>query len=209
MKEYHKIETLYDRDEKTHKMIVGQWRLPEFGYLANNSWIFTEKVDGTNIRVMWDGDSVRFGGRDDDAQMRIPLLRILTPMFTKDKLAAVFPDATPMSGVCLYGEGYGAGIQKGGGLYKSDGVDFALFDVLVGTWWLKRADVQDVGQNLGVTVVPVIGSGGLLDATAVVRAGIQSKWGDFPAEGLVLRPQVDLFTRSGERVIAKLKTRDF
>ena len=206
MKEYHKIETLYDRDEKTHKVIVGQWRLPEFGYLANNSWLFTEKVDGTNVRVMWDGENVKFGGRSDSAQMHVPLFNVLTEMFTPEKLAEVFPDATP---VCLYGEGYGARIQKGGGNYKPDGVDFALFDVLVDKWWLKWSDVQDVGKKLQVVVVPVIGSGGLLDATAVVRAGIQSKWGDFQAEGLVLRPQVDLFTRSGERVIAKLKTRDF
>ena len=108
MKEYHKIETLYDRDEKTHKVIVGQWRLPEFGYLANNSWIFTEKVDGTNIRVMWDGENIKFGGKSDNAQMPVPLLKVLTEMFTPEKLAAVFPDTKP---VCLYGEGYGAIMQ--------------------------------------------------------------------------------------------------
>lgn len=209
MKEYHKIETLYDRDEKTHKVIVGKWRIPEFGYLYNNSWLFTEKVDGTNVRVMWDGDVLRFGGRTDNAQMPVPLLAELNSMFTPGQMAAVFPDASVLSPVCLYGEGYGKGIQKGGGNYKPDGVGFALFDVRVGNWWLKWADVQDVGNKLTITCVPVLGSGSLLDATGVVQAGIQSHWGSFPAEGLVLRPQVDLFTRQGERVIGKLKTRDF
>jgi len=51
MKEYHKIETLLDRDEK-FKVIQGKWRLPEFEYLQDNQWMFTEKVDGTNIRIM-------------------------------------------------------------------------------------------------------------------------------------------------------------
>lgn len=29
--------------------------MSEFDYLKDNTWIFTEKVDGTNIRIMWDG----------------------------------------------------------------------------------------------------------------------------------------------------------
>lgn len=47
MNEYHKIQTLFKRDMTTKKksLIEGQWTLPEFEYLANNRWIFTEKVD--------------------------------------------------------------------------------------------------------------------------------------------------------------------
>ena len=30
MKEYHKIQSIYKRDEKTHKFIEGQFSLPEF-----------------------------------------------------------------------------------------------------------------------------------------------------------------------------------
>ena len=51
MKEYHKIQSIYKRDEKTRKFIEGQWSLPEFEYLQNNRWLWTDKVDGTNIRV--------------------------------------------------------------------------------------------------------------------------------------------------------------
>jgi len=43
----------------------------------------------------------------------------------------------------------------------------------------------------------------------VCRAGLVSKWGDFEAEGIVARPAVELKTRAGERIITKLKTRDF
>lgn len=60
MIEYPKIETLFDRDEVTHKVIVGKWRLPEFEYLQNNNWSFTEKIDGTNVRVMWDKEKSYF-----------------------------------------------------------------------------------------------------------------------------------------------------
>ena len=52
MKEYHKIQTIFKRDpeNKFKTLIYGEFSLPEFEYLKNNTWIFTEKVDGTNIR---------------------------------------------------------------------------------------------------------------------------------------------------------------
>ena len=39
--------------------------------------------------------------------------------------------------------------------------------------------------------------------------GKQEYWGDFIAEGIVARPKVTLFTRKGERLITKIKHRDF
>ena len=53
MREYHKIQSLFLRDPATqHRTFLhGQWSMPEFEYLADLEWTFTEKVDGTNIRV--------------------------------------------------------------------------------------------------------------------------------------------------------------
>jgi hypothetical protein len=55
MKEYHKIQTIFKRDmtNKAKSLFEGRWTMPEFEYLANNTWVFTEKVDGTNIRVIF------------------------------------------------------------------------------------------------------------------------------------------------------------
>ena len=203
MREYHKIETLLDRDEKTFKVQIGKWRLPEFAYLAENAWLFTEKVDGTNVRVMWDGRQVRFGGKTDAAQMPTFLLARLQDLFPPEKLALVFGEAS----ACLYGEGYGAKIQ--GGKYKADGVNCVLFDVLVDTWWLERDNIEDVATKLEVQVVPMLRVGTLLEAIEMVRGGSDSTWGNFRAEGLVVRPKVTLFSRKGERLLGKIKTRDF
>ena len=65
MTEYHKIQTVFLRDPATkmRTLLDGQWALPEFEYLARNPWYFTEKIDGINIRVVFDGESVSFGGR--------------------------------------------------------------------------------------------------------------------------------------------------
>jgi ATP-dependent RNA circularization protein (DNA/RNA ligase family) len=206
--EYHKIQSIFKRDmtSKRKTLLEGQWTMPEFEYLAGNTWVFTEKVDGTNIRIIFQEGIVTFGGRTDDAQIPAQLVTRLNERFLPMavKLAEVFPDGAAV----LYGEGYGAKIQKGGGNYRPD-QDFVLFDVKVGDWWLQRADVEDVAAKLGLDVVPIIGEGTLHDAVAHAKAGIRSAWGDFQAEGIVARPKTELKTRSGHRLIAKIKCRDF
>ena len=208
MTEYHKIQSIFKRDmtSKRKTLIEGEWTLPEFEYLAGNAWTFTEKVDGTNIRVVFKDSGVTFGGRTDDAQIPAKLVERLNERFLPlaAKLGEVFPDGAAV----LYGEGYGAKIQKGGGNYRAD-QDFVLFDMRVGPWWLQRADVEDVAQKLGIDVVPVIGEGTLHDAVAWAKRGIRSTWGDFEAEGIVARPKTELMTRAGQRLVAKIKCRDF
>lgn len=116
MSEYHKIHSLFKRQGKT--LVYGDWAQPAFGYLQGNRWTFTEKVDGTNIRVAWDGGAMRFGGRTDNASLPAPLVGRLQTRFLsqEERLRDIFSDAE----ACLYGEGYGPGIQKGGGLYRKD-----------------------------------------------------------------------------------------
>ena len=207
MDEYHKITTVYDRDpDNRYKTLLdGQFALPEFEYLAGNEWVFTEKLDGMNCRVDWDCERVLFGGRTDKSQMPTFLFAKLQEMFPAEKFAKLYPE-TPMT---LYGEGIGAGIQKGGGNYIPDGVDFVLFDVLIGRWWLRREDVEDIAHRLGIQVVPIVGIGTLEEAIRIVQAGLPSRLGEREAEGLVMRPLVDLWGRDGKRIISKVKGKGF
>ncbi len=209
MMTYHKIQTVFKRDPETkHKtLLVGEYSLPEFEYLKDNLWVFTEKVDGTNIRIIIKDGSITFGGRTDNAQIPATLVQRLNECFLttqqKSLLLETFEDAV------LYGEGYGAKIQKGGGNYRAD-QDFVLFDVQVGNFWLRRDDVEDVAQKFGLDVVPIIGTGTLDDMIKRVRdEPLKSLWGDFEAEGIVARPACELKTRNGDRLITKLKVRDF
>ena len=208
MNEYHKIQTVFKRDMSSRRktLIEEDWTLPEFRYLADNMWVFTEKVDGTNIRVMFQNGAVKFGGKTDAAQIPAQLVSRLNDLFlTKTQIMAnIFGE----DGACLYGEGYGAKIQKAGANYRED-QDFVLFDVKVGGWWLRRDDVLDVAEKLSLGIVPVIGHGTLYDAIRMARNGIVSTWGDFTAEGIVARPEVELKTRNGSRIITKIKSRDF
>ena len=109
--------------------------------------------------------------------------------------------------MCLYGEGYGTGIQKGG-CYRDD-KGFVLFDVWVNGWWLRREAVFDIADQLAIGVVPVVGVGTLPELVREVKAGFESQWGRFEAEGVVARPVVELCARNGQRIITKLKYKDF
>lgn len=213
MKPYHKIHSVFKRDPATNHrtLLLDEYARPEFRYLKNNVWIFTEKIDGTNIRIMSYADrTVTFGGKTDNANIPAKLFNRLCELFPPNgKLAEQFPD-----GACLYGEGYGAGIQKSGGNYSAT-QEFVLFDIRVGDWWLERGNIEEIAETLGIKVAPIIGHGTIGDMINGVRLGICSYWSNtailpqFLAEGIVARPKVELFGRNSERVIAKLKTKDF
>lgn len=206
MKEYHKIQTVYKRNpEDMKKVLVGQYALPEFEFLANSPWMFTEKIDGTNVRIQFNGQKVTFRGKTDNAQLFSGLYRVLEESFPLALMKSIFPDCNE---VCLYGEGYGAKIQSGGN-YIPDGQDFILFDVKVGPWWLERANIEDIANKLDIKIVPIVGTGTLAEMTEYVRAKPKSTIGTAESEGVVARPSIELFTRRGERVITKLKARDF
>ena len=206
MNEYHKIQTVFERDpDNNYKTLLnGEYARQEFEYLKANEWVFTEKIDGTNIRIMFDGERITFGGRTNRAQIPTLLVTRLNDLFLSQ--SDLFRDRFP-DGVCLYGEGYGAKIQNGS-KYR-DQQDFVLFDVRVGDWWLLRQDIEQVASLLGVDVVPVIGSGTLSDMVDLARTGFNSVWGEFVAEGIVARPEIELSGRDGSRIITKIKHTDF
>lgn len=206
MKTYHKIQTVYKRDPDTKfkTLLDKEFSLPEFEFLRNNEWVFTEKVNGTNIRIMF-ADDIEFRGKTDRAEMPAQLIKKLEERFLPQ--LKIFKDTFP-EGVCLYGEGYGPKIQKGGGNYRED-QDFVLFDVKIEDWWLQRKDVEGIAIKLGLDIVPVLSTGTLPYMVSMVQKGFNSTWGEFIAEGIVARPATELKTRSNHRIITKVKCKDF
>jgi hypothetical protein len=203
---YHKIQSVFKRNpEDDYKtFLMGEWADPTFGYLADLEWAATEKVDGTNMRlhVGFDGEYV-IGGRSERAEIHTDL---------RTHMEDIGDRCFGLAGLTLYGEGYGAGIQKGGGRYGDD-KGFILFDV---AWtetgmFLKSEDVRDIAWKLGLPVVSTMWSGTLTRAIDHFLQGrlVTSRISEGEAEGWVLRPQTELRNRWGERVITKLKVKDF
>lgn len=206
--EYHKIQSIFKRNKKTHKFIINEYSLPEFEYLKNNKWIIEEKFDGTNIRIIWDmvENKLEFRGRTDKAEIQQSLQHALKKLFTIEKFKEYFPKTD--SYICLYGEGVGKGIQKSNKYCTNNNNSFILFDVKIGNWWLKRNSIEKIAFNLNIPVAPIINIGTIQDAIEIIKKGVKSTYGNFQAEGLVLKPLVGLNARNGKRIITKIKHGD-
>ena len=211
MIEYIKIETPFERDtEGSKKLIEGKFRNPTIEYLKNNKWLCSEKIDGTNIGIVWDGHKVSFQGRTERAQIPTPLVNKLNELFGGTINEEMFEQKFGEMNVILFGEGYGPKIQKGGGLYR-DNVSFILFDVYLSdqNLWLKRDAVEDIAKSFGIDVVDIVLTGTLQEAIDFVKTKPKSHIGTANMEGLVCRPTVELLDRMGRRVITKIKVCDF
>lgn len=207
LKEYHKIETLFERNEETKKLIEGKYRNTTVEFLKNNRWQFTEKIDGTNIRIFWDGHKVSFYGRTDRAQIPADLVNRLNELFGGEVNEQIFEQKFGETEVTLIGEGYGEKIQKGG-LYRK-GQDFILFDVMIAGNWQPRESIEDIAKTFNIDTVPIILEGTIDDGVQYVKSKPKSKFGTADMEGVVGRPLVELQDRTGKRIIVKIKVNDF
>ena len=214
-KTYTKINTLYKRYTSGNKkdcIIIGDYSTPEFEYLKDARWLCFEKIDGTNIGIYWDGENREYHGKTDKANIPAGLISALDRIIDNGKLAHTFTKRgdEPLE-VRIYGEGFGGNIQGKMGKGYGD-FDFIVFDISIGGVYLDYEIVKSICDNLGLTVVPLVGEMSLAEAEEYVRKGFKSfvsKDRELDAEGLVCRPAVRLFNNKGERIITKIKTCDY
>ena len=206
---YPKINTLWKRDEKNKfNIIEGDFSCPEFASICK--WHITEKIDGTNIRVIWNSqreDSPTFLGRTDEAQIPPFLLDKLKEIFTREKLLKHFPDSEL---VVLYGEGYGNKIQSVGKKYRKDN-SFIIFDANIGGWWLEPHNVKDIAIKLNIDYVPELGIRTNKEIISLVKGSFRSSLAEdnLNAEGIVARSHPLMLFRDGSPIMWKLKTKDY
>ena len=223
--DYHKIQSLFKRTPKG-KIIHGDWAVPEIGYLANCEWEFTEQIEGTNVVIHHEFDHVEqhchttIQGRTSAAQLHPELTKAINERLESGLSKAI---GGTNGAVTFYGEGVGEKVN-GSGKYLNR-YDIVIFDIKIGDYWLDYDNVDDICNKLGWIHTPRLGAGTIQDAIDIVSSGLtwdsngkmtrwgsgglQSKFGSFEAEGIVARPAVQMFDRQGNRIIAKIKARDF
>ena len=212
MYKYPKIETVFKRDmEGTKKLIHGEYRDKTVEFLKDCPWEFTEKIDGTNIGIYWDGHKVNYQGRTEKAQIPKHLLEKLEELFGGDENEQIFEQMFGEKEVVLFGEGYGNKIQKSGNLYDPENANFILFDVYFpqSDLFLERENMVNIAAAFNINVVPIVLTGTIEDAIEYVRADRKSTIGEAEMEGVVGKLKIDVRDRKGERVIVKIKHNDF
>lgn len=169
-------------------------------------------VHNCNIGIFWDGHKVNYHGRTERAQIPAHLMNRLIEIFGTNEAEEMFEQLFGEKEVVLFGEGYGAKIQKGGGNYIPDGCDFILFDVyMVGSdTWLKYQDIQDIAKAFGIKTVPLVMIGTINDAIEFIKTRPRSRINpNHEMEGVVGKPIIDLYDRQHNRIITKIKVCDF
>ena len=191
-------------------------------YEHNVELVYTDEVLGVHFEVT-------YKGKTDNAQIPKELQKYMEDNYPSEKvldalgLKEFIPveefvdhkwnDASEIpSKYIIYGEGYGRKIQKSGGNYIKNGVGYRVFDVKVNDLYLLTDARDEIATKLGAPIVPFIGYFTLDEAIEFVRKGFKSiiaENKDFMAEGLVLRTDLGLKNRRGERLIVKIKYEDF
>jgi hypothetical protein len=195
---------------------------------VTKSKIWDDPVEGSRVEGV--AFTVRIAGKTDNAQIPPKLLKFMEENYTKDKVLASLGlkefipidewetehnwlDYDQIPNIyTIYGEGYGAGIQKAGGNYIKNGVGFIVFDVKVNDIYLKTDARDEIANKLSAPIVPLMGYFTLDEAIDFVRKGFKTGlWDnkDFIEEGLVLRTDLGLRNRMGKRLIVKVKYEDF
>lgn len=205
MQRYHKIENLFKRHSGL--LVEGEFQDKHVELLKDNRWIFSEKIDGVNIRLHWDGEKITLLGRNNNSQIPPHLLAYLEDLFTKEAIAKhLYP------GCILVGEGYGERIEEPrGSQYRADGVGFVLFDVIaMDGKYCDRHIVELIAKNLALEVTPIVFEGTLQEAINFVRTQPDSQFREgVKMEGIVGTPVGDFLTGAGERIITKLRCEDY
>ena len=201
MHRYGKTPNVFVRGDD-NKLVLGKYSSATLKDLAGLDWTFTEKIDGTNIRlIISDEGIVDIRGRSDQAVL---------PPGLEDNIRAILPSAEELvkrelTGFTFYGEGFGPGIQNGG--KYADQKSFRTFDILDRNGrWMNEADLYHLSKGLNLEQVPEVSWGPLWHGVQRVATGQKSAFGDFYAEGLIARPSGQpLLDRFGQRIQCKIK----
>lgn len=210
---YQKIAGPFLRSKDLGTVSVDDFVNPAVEMLAGaRIWGFSEKIDGTNVRLIWDGHNLSTNGRTNNAQLHGHLQAKLDEIFTKRPgVEEYFEETFGEKEVILVGEGYGAGIQKGGGLY-SPTKEFIGYDVMVNGKYLNVSQSQKIFSRLELPHLTHHYDYTLYEIIEIVANGLYSRFGnrDFFAEGVVAQPTEEVLTdKFGGRIIVKVKHVDF
>ena len=193
------------------KVEEGQYASEAVRFTKDLPWVCTEKIDGMTVCIEWDGNQASFSRNHIGKRLPKHLLEMLHDKFSTSRAEERFKFNFPLGKVVFYAVAYGGDIGDTAEKY-GPGLTYSLIDVYMPArnQWLNRTAVETVGARFGVRVVPKILHEPLEMAVIKMKEHPVSKINmNTPMEGLVCHPFVELRDCYGERIIVKLKAKDF
>ena len=205
-----------------------EYIFPKYGSIENlyrsnevleHEVVVTEKIHGTNCRVMWGPGGLYVGGRSHAC--KTPKMEFanrydgfgFTFYFENHPSLEVFHNTAEFDNYVFHGEFCGAGIQKG--VRYSDTKEFRVFDVRhpVG-YFVHWDEAVRICAAVGFKIVPVVFRGmatadslkDLLDVNSQCAIENKIELEDNIAEGIVIKPVQPTKDHRGNWIRAKYKS---
>jgi hypothetical protein len=184
------------------------YREPELEYLAKNPWTYKRKLNGENMRVLWDGDQAIWNGRTNSFTPNHETTEYMNSTFAEEIFEEKFGRDKQ---VLLFGERMAPGAQ--GNELKLESTEFVLFDVKIANTWLEPNGIRAIAEYFGLHscynfMRPIDEERNytetLENLIELCSVGDFSEW-----EGIVAIPATGVFNRKGERIICKIKNQDY
>lgn len=178
-------------------------------YNNNIPMYASEKIDGTSIGIVWDGERVSFVGHTEGKPIAKELMPYLEENFGSKQFESVLEEVLGETPVTIYGEMVHKNVGKH--QYGHPEGFFIGYDICnaAGKYY-NRPAVIGILEKLGIEY-PYEQTMTMKRAIEIVsNKDVKSRFDpNEPLEGLVLRPEVELCINNDERVICKIKVCDF
>lgn len=205
---FPKISAPFGRKTPKDRLVdTSVYTKPWVESLRDVRFFASEKIDGICVGIVWDGDRISFVGHTEKSKLCQRYLNYLKDNFGTSEFESVIEEIFGDTPVTIFGEG----ISKDYNVHYGfpDG-NFIMYDIQneKGTFYNREA-VRDIAQKLALQM-PYEEMMTLDEAIAFVKTRPMSRLNPtMKMEGLVLRAPVEMYTNSGERIICKLKVKDF
>ena len=167
----------------------------------------SEKIDGTSVGIVWDGERISFVGHTVKSEFCPRYLDYLKANFATAEFESVIEEIFSDTPVTIYGEGISKDYNVHYGFPEGN---FIMYDVQnEGGTFYNREPVREIAAKLAL-ITPYEEMMTLDEAIEFVKSRPMSRLDPTKKmEGLVLRAPVEMYTNTGERIICKVKVKDF
>lgn len=184
----------------------------KFSPQAQAEWVATEKLHGASYQICWDSETgeIKSGKRsgfieDENFFNHEQADRVAYPKIKQVDTGDAY--------YIFYGELCGGNLQKN--VDYSDDQKFVCFDIAVISndepdelFFISYEDMRQVCDDIGLERVPEIARGTFSELLEMENT-FNSWYGDFTAEGFVMKPVQNAWMPNGSRMIIKSKTPKF
>ena len=213
---YHHIDAPTVQDDEYgrqfHKRILSVptkenpavYRTELLGYLSDLQWIYRRKLDGSNMRVQWNGEQALWNGKSNAYQCGSDITEYMNNVFQEEIFEEKFGRD---KNVVIFGEIMGPKVQTNE--LKLDSPSFIIFDVNINGTWLYPGDVCNIADYFGLNTCYTYMDGGLGHSDTLENLIKRVAGGEFKDwEGVVATPLLEMRDQGWQRDISAQKNKN-